>query len=111
MHIPYYLVIPSEGIKNWWKRFKCRFYHGGHKFKGTPTKLYYVTCENGCGAKKVVFFPPMPPAIGETAQECPHCHNVAYSNRDIEKDFYCVDCHRTSKEGDGRVLVIPDVYR
>jgi hypothetical protein len=105
-HIPPFYVSRHPGIRSWWRRLKCRLRYGDHDFQGRPTRLYYVKCQH-CDDQYRRSIPPMPPMPGEVAQECPHCHNVAYGGGEDREEFYCSDCHKTSHEGDGRVLCIP----
>lgn len=105
LHIPAFYVWRRPGLRAWWRRLRCRLWYGEHQFKGTPTHLYYVKCQHCDDQYTKGWPPPVPPMRDEVAQECPHCHNIAYGGNG--KPFRCHSCHKFSQDGEGRVLAFP----
>jgi len=76
LRIPNYFVVRRPGLRAWWRRLRCRLWYG-HEFRGIPTEVRDVKCQR-CDDTYCHWPPPAPPPIDQSAQECPHCHNVAY---------------------------------
>ena len=96
-------VRKTKGVRAWWRRLRCRVWYGEHEFKSKPTQLYHVKCGR-CDDQLHVFDIPVPPMTGQSMQECPHCHNVAYGKKD--QPYRCYRCGRESQEGAGKVVAI-----